>query len=124
MYWKIRRKILDSWRNFRRACQRFKRGYAWVDVWDYFDWFITMSEPMIRHLQENHCGHPFEYTDEEWTQRLKEMADCLHYMDEQNVIDELYGGDYMKAKEVSATMEENRKKFFELFSKDFYHLWD
>lgn len=125
LYWKIRRTVIDSWWRFRRACQRFKRGDAWFDVNNFFDWFIDTIEPMLRHLAENHCSAPYKYTGEEWTQRLKDMADCLHYMDEQNIIDELLDGDGMRwRQEHSDFMKENCKKFFEMFSEDFYNIWN
>lgn len=120
MIWKIR----HLYWGLRKRIQRFKRGYAWVDVWNFFDWFIETAEPMLRHLSENCVGNPVEYTEEEWSARLKEMADCLHYMDEWNVIDELLDGDYMRFKECSEIMQKNHDRFFELFSADFFNLWD
>ena len=120
MMWKIRHLYWD----LRKRVQRFKRGYAYVDVWNFFDWFIKTAEPMLRHLSENCVGNPVEYTEEEWSARLKEMADCLHYMDEWNVIDELLDGDYMRFKECSEIMQKNHDRFFELFSADFFNLWD
>ena len=111
------------WRLLKRR-QRFIRGYACDDVWNINTWFIETLEPMLRHLQKNHCGFPGEYTDEEWTTRIGKMADLLHHMDEWNVIKELYDGDYMKMKEIYETMDKNKNEFFEMFSKDFYALWD
>lgn len=123
MFSRIRFFIRDAYWNFRRNCQRFSRGYSWGDVWDMYSWFLETLEPMLRHLQKEHMGHPGKYSDDEWTERLGKMADCLHLMDECNVIEEVYGGDYMN-KGIAATMEENKKKFFEMFAEDFYSLWD
>ena len=86
-------------RELRRNWQRFRRGWAYSDVWDIDYWFMEMLEPMLRHLKEHHFGTPFDYTDEEWEARLGQMADYLHLMDEENVIEEVYGGDAMKFKE-------------------------
>lgn len=108
----------------RRNFQRFLRGWSYSDVWDIDFWFMEMVEPMLRHLKENHIAHPYEYTSEEWEARLEQMANYLHLMDENNVIDEVYDGDVTKYKEIYATMEENKNKFFEMFVHDFYSLWD
>lgn len=124
MIWIIRNRIRTLYWDFRKRLQRFKRGYAWEDVWNFFDWFIETGEPMLRHMRENSHSHPMQYTEEEWYARLKEMADCLHYMDECNVIDELLDGDYMRWKECGEIMQKNHDRFFELFSADFYDLWD
>lgn len=125
MYWKIKNKFRDIWWDLRKRTQRFMRGYANSDAYGFFEWFVQMGEPMLRHLQEHHCGFPVNYSsDEEWTRRIGEMAEHLHYMDEWNVIDELYGGDYTRMKEINETIEEHKTKFFKMFSEDFYNLWD
>lgn len=107
-----------------RNWQRFRRGWSYSDVWDIDGWLVEMVEPMLRRLKERHCGCPFGYTDEEWEARLEQMADYLHLMDENNVAEEVYGGDTTKYKEIAEAMEENKKKFFEMFSHDFYALRD
>lgn len=81
-------------------------------------------EPMLRHLQENHQAHPCGYEHEEWTKRIGEMANHLHLMYEENVIKEVFNGDYMKVKEIRDVMMEHKNAFFKMFSEDFYDLWD
>lgn len=120
MLYKLRKK----WWGFRNRCQRFLRGYAWSDVWDLDFWFIDTVEPMLRHLQKNGIGIPNGYSDDEWKDRLGQMADHLHLMGEWNVVSEVFDGDYSDVEKVHSIMNEHKEKFFEMFSKDFYNLWD
>ena len=121
MWWRIKNAI---W-NLKWRIQRFQRGYADVDVWGMRDWFIVRVEPMLRQLQKSHMGYPERYGDEEWTSRLEKMANHLHLMDDSNVIDELFNGDYSGHwTEIHKAIEDNRQKFFEMFVEDFYDLWD
>ena len=123
-----------AWK-LKRNVQRFIRGYADSDSYDISSWFIEMLEPMLRRLQATNKGYPERYGDEGWTKRLGEMADCLHYMDEKNVIGEpekfskaltedgchLSWSDYEEIRDI---VLKNRDKFFEMFKEDFYDLWD
>ena len=120
MLYKLRKK----WWGFRNRCQRFLRGYAWSDVWDLDFWFIDTVEPMLRHLQKNGIGIPNGYSEEGWKEHLDQMADHLHLMGEWNVVSEVFDGDYSDVEKVHSIMNEHKEKFFEMFSKDFYNLWD
>lgn len=124
LFYRIRFRVRELPWKLRRNLQRFRRGWAYSDVWNINHWLMEILEPMLRHLKEHHFSTPFDYTDEEWEARLGQMADCLHLMDEENVIEEVYGGDAMKSQEIYETMRENKEKFFEMFSHDFYTLWD
>ena len=120
--------------NFRRRCQRFKRGYAWSDVCSMYGWFMSMIEPMLIHLRHNHVGVPIEFENNPggWEEVLDEMISCLRLMDEDNVYDYLGFGDPDSYKRMTKddyinvynVMEENKNRFFDLFSKYFYDLWD
>lgn len=123
-----RRFIDRKWTEFRKRCQRFKRGYAWSDVWSMYYWFICTTKPMLEHLLKEHEGHPCNIENEEWESILQEMIDCLELMDEENaykqfsVPDEEDLSEYYK--KVYELMERNKNRFFELFSKWFFDLWD
>lgn len=117
-------KLTQAWYHFRARCQRFRRGWAYSDVWSMDDWFIQTLEPMLRYLQAHHHGVPLGYTDEKWTQRLGRMADCLHLMDTGTVQEELFDGDLTKYNEIFDAADKNKTEFFELFAEDFYGLWD
>lgn len=124
MFQIIKRKVVNAYWNFRERCQRFKRGYSWTDVFGMPQWFIYTVEPMLRHFSANHIGYPGKYSYEEWSRRLGEMADLLHYMDEGNVIDELLDGDAIRWEETDRIRMENKDKFFSMFAEDFFNLWD
>ena len=99
-FYRARNFFRNKWWGFRKRCQRFKRGFAWSDVWDMDAWFISTTKPMLEHFLEKHCAYPCNIENEEWEAILKEMIDCLELM------------------------EEKKDRFFELFSKWFFNLWD
>lgn len=124
--------ISDAIYNLRTRIQRFRRGYSYSDVWDIDMWFMEMMKPMLIHLRDHGWGYPFEFKDrEEWEAILTEMVNCLQLMNEDGVEESMgFAGenalkmkseDYKKAYEI---MCENKNRFFELFSKYFYSLWD
>lgn len=134
LYYKIRNAIRDFLWDFRRRCQRFKRGYAWSDVWSMYGWFMLTIEPMLIHLRNNHVGVPMEFENnpDGWNEVLDEMISCIKLMDEENVYDHLGFGDSDSYKHMTRedygnvykVMEDNKNRFFELFSKYFFNLWD
>lgn len=132
-YYRIKRWIEDIWYNFRGRCQRFKRGYAYGDVWDMDFWFRRTVKPMLIHLRDYGNSFPMEFDNrEEWCAVLNEMISCLYFMEEDNVRNFLgFGGlgGYKKMNQkdyahVGEIMNNNKDKFFRLFSKYFYSLWD
>ena len=118
-YW-----VKDKCLNFKWRCQRFKRGYADVDVWGMNAWFVNTVGPMLRQLADVH-SYPIECSGpEEWEEILMDMYWSLWHMDEDNVAAELkpeFQNDYQLIYKI---MNENKDHFFELFSKWFYNLWD
>ena len=134
LYWKIKNKLIYGHDCLRARIQRFKRGYSYGDIWDMFDWFIRTTKPMLIHLREHHCGVPIEFQNDEstWDFVLTEMIDCLTLMDEDNAYAHHGFGEWDERrkmtredyKRVYRTMEDNKNRFFELFSKYFFSLWD
>ena len=134
IYYRIRHAIIFGWNKFRARSQRFKRGYSYGDVWDMDFWFIRTVKPMLVHLRDYGIGIPQDlYVDGEnervnWENVLTEMINCLDLMDKDNVEKHLgiTNNDYSieNSKKVCRLMEENKNRFFELFSKYFYNLWD
>lgn len=120
----------DKLFDFKCRCQRFKRGYAWTDVWNIDTWFKETIKPMLEHLIKHHAGYPGYMSNEEWESVLQEMVDCLNLMDEEAAEEKLkmeYGYENYSEfdfKEVDKLMNENKDKFFKLFSEHFYALWD
>lgn len=134
LYYRIKNTISDFWYNFPCRCQRFKRGWAYGDVWDIDVWFMRTVKPMLIHLRDHGIGIPGEFCIGEdanriyWENTLTEMISCLELMDEDaakkylGVSDSDYSVEsYKKARDL---MEENKDRFFELFSKYYFSLWD
>ena len=129
LYYRIQNALYD----FRRRCQRFKRGYSYSDVWNMCDWFMRTVKPMLIHLKNEGISYPYEFNDRsEWEAVMDEMIKCLDFMDEDYVLKFLgfCESDYYRRitsedwKRIYNMMEENKNRFFELFSKYFYSLWD
>ena len=87
LYYRIKNAIVYGWDNFRARCQRFKRGYAYIDVWNINSWFIRTMKPMLLHLYHNHMAVPMEFENnpDGWETILNEMITCLDLMDEEDV---------------------------------------
>jgi hypothetical protein len=135
LYHKLKNKLIYDVDSLRARIQRFKRGYSYGDVWDMDFWFMRNVKPMLIHLRDHGMGIPFDlYLDGEeneraaWEAVLTEMIDCLTLMDEDEaqkylgIADEDWSVEsYNK---VNDLMDEKKNRFFELFSKHFYSLWD
>lgn len=135
LYYRIKNFFVYGWDNFSRRCQRFKRGYSWGDVWDMDCWFKRTVKPMLIHLRDTGIGVPWELYKEDadnereaWEAILTEMINCLTLMDEDEaekhlgIADDDYS--FESYRKVRDLMDANKDRFFELFSKYFYNLWD
>ncbi len=126
-------RIKNAWYDFRCRCQRFKRGWAYGDVWDMDQWFMRTVKPMLVHLKNNGISMPLEFYNGDgnriyWENILTEMITCLELMDEDAAREHLDISDsdysFESYQKTSDFMEENKNRFFELFSKYFFDLWD
>ncbi len=54
VYYMIKKLI----RGFKSRLQRFARGYADSDVWNFDCWFMDIIPKMLEHLSKNHVGFP------------------------------------------------------------------
>lgn len=134
LYYKIKNKLIYDVGSLRARIQRFKRGWAYGDVWDMDVWFIRTVKPMLTHLRDHGIGIPGEFCAGEngnriyWENTLTEMISCLELMDEDNAEKYLGISDDNRSvesyKKVHDLMEENKNRFFELFSKYYFDLWD
>ena len=110
-----------------------KKGYSEVAEWETFTWFISVMKQILTYYRDHRAGTPFVLEDENiifnnekqtarneafYDSILNKMLDLLEKMDENNYYREL------DLKEISEKQEEAKNKFFELFSKYFYALWD
>lgn len=135
LYYKIKNKLIYDVGSLRARIQRFKRGWAYGDVWDMNVWFMRTVKPMLIHLRDYGIGIPNELYIEgdnkriNWKNVLTEMINCLDMMDEDKVYEHLGLDSYKHMtkedyKKCYGIMEENKNRFFELFSKYYFDLWD
>lgn len=127
------------WRNLKdipifikRIFFTLKHGYSPVAQWETFGWFITVMREILVNYRDNRMGTPVVIPDyhtddsisenkniEIYNNILNEMIELLDKMDECN---STYNG--VSLEEMHSAMDTAKNKFFELFSKYFYTLWD
>lgn len=127
------------WRNlkdipifFQRIFFTLKHGYSPVAQWETFEWFIAVMRKILINYRDNRTGTPVVIPDyhtddlisenkniEIYNNILNEMIELLDKMDECNLT---YNG--ISLEEMHSAMDTAKNKFFELFSKYFYTLWD
>ena len=129
----------DWWRNLKdipifikRIFFTLKHGYSPVAQWETFSWFISVMREILINYRDNRTGTPVVIPDydaddlisenkniEIYNNILNEMIELLDKMDECN---STYNGASLE--EMHSAMDSAKNKFFELFSKYFYTLWD
>lgn len=127
------------WRNLKdipifikRIFFTLKHGYSPVAQWETFGWFIAVMREILINYRDNRMGTPVVIPDyhtddlisenkniEIYNNILNEMIELLDKMDECN---STYNG--VSLEEMHSAMDSAKNKFFELFSKYFYTLWD
>ena len=127
------------WRNLKdipifikRIFFVLKHGYSPVARWETFGWFIAIMREILVNYRDNRMGTPVVIPDyniddlisenkniEIYNNILNEMIELLDKMDECN---STYNG--VSLEEMHSAMDSAKNKFFELFSKYFYTLWD
>lgn len=107
-----------------------KHGYSPVMNWEFFSWHRAVCEEFFNHNLKERYGSPILSAyghnvqsitgeHEAWDEVVKEMLNYLSLMDENN---EVYNEKSIL--EADKSLEENKDKFFALFSKYYYDLWD
>lgn len=127
------------WRNLKdipifikRIFFTLKHGYSPVAQWETFGWFIAVMREILINYRDNRTGTPVVIPDyhtddlisenkniEIYNNILNEMIKLLDQMDEYN---STYND--VSLEEMHSAMDTAKNKFFELFSKYFYTLWD
>ena len=127
------------WRNLKdipifikRIFFTLKHGYSPVAQWETFSWFISVMREILVNYRDNRAGTPVVIPNydadslisenkniEIYNNILNEMIELLDKMDECN---STYNG--VSLEEMHSAMDSAKNKFFELFSKYFYTLWD
>ena len=129
----------DWWRNLKgipifikRIFFTLKHGYSPVAQWETFSWFISVMREILINYRDNRTGTPvvipgYNIDDlisenkniEIYNNILDEMIKLLDQMDENN---SAYND--VSLEKMHSAMDTAKNKFFELFSKYFYTLWD
>ena len=127
-YWGIKHKLRDIYWQVRYGFQRMFKGYDSVDTFETFAKFIERYTKILTEYRKNHVGYVGTMTNEEWEAIIDEMLYHLHYMDENNVDEELSRDvpDNWNAslKTINDITDKHKNEFFKLFSEYFYCLWD
>lgn len=127
-FYRASRIIKDAYWNIRYGFQRMFKGYDSVDCFDTFEKFIERYTKILTEFKKHNHSYPLGMTEEEWLNIIDEMIYHLHYMNEDNVDKELKKyvpeGWIPCCKTSGKIMDKHKEKFFELFSKYFYNLWD
>lgn len=72
----------DIYWNVRNFYHRGKYGYAYVDVWNWYHWWVTAGAEALRYLADHHAGYPgcdLWDTPKRWEAYLLSMADQLDW---------------------------------------------
>jgi len=125
---RAKRKIKHFYWRVRYGFERMFKGYDSEDIFDMHAGFVKRYTKILTQYKKNHIGHPGTMTEEEWDGIVDEMLYHLHYMDENNVDEELQKGvpnDWIPTiRTTGVVMDKHKDEFFALFSKYFYNLWD
>lgn len=113
----------------KRIFFTLKHGYSPVARFETFEWFITVMREILINYRDNRMGTPVVIPDyktddlisedkniEAYNNIFNEMIELLDKMDENNYL--TYDSASLEA------MNTAKDKFFKLFSKYFYTLWD
>lgn len=128
-FWKTKHWIKRTYWKIRYGFQRMFNGYDSVDTFEIFDKFVDRYIKILNKFRNNHDGYPINLqSNDEWNDVLDEMIYHLHYMKEDNIIEELLDGVpegwTVSNKTVYEIMNKHKDEFFKLFSEYFYSLWD
>lgn len=82
--WYSPKNIKIFFRNIKFAYQRVVRGYSDWDVWDLNTTLLIYLPETLRYLANNTHSYPMEMTEEEWKQKLNQIADGFEHADEAN----------------------------------------
>lgn len=128
-YWYMNIKEIPLY--FRLMHRLIKNGYDSYANTNTYDWFMYTMKDILSNFREHHHGYPGvslndrekqEEYEKEYDADFDKMISLLEDMDEDNpkYEDEKYDKIELMFEEMDAA----KNKFFELFSKHFYSMWD
>ena len=129
----------DWWRNLKdipifikRIFFVLKHGYSPVAQWETFSWFIAVMREILVNYRDNRTGTPVVIPDYNIDDLISEnknieiynniLNEMIKLLDKMNECNSTYNG--VSLEEMHSAMDSAKNKFFELFSKYFYTLWD
>lgn len=132
----LRYRVKELFSSLKWKIQRFKRGYADVDVWDFESWFLDIIPKMLTQLKKQLHGCPINMEFEDWENYLQEMINHFEVASTIYDIDEYYPDDYKylseseknslreKSTEHVKYCEEELHKGLKMLEERFFDLWD
>lgn len=57
--------------------QRAKRGWSSYDAWDFDTYLAMVISEGLTYLAGAHMSHPWDYTTEEWSEKLLYISKCF-----------------------------------------------
>ena len=132
----LRYRVKELLSSLKWKIQRFKRGYADVDVWDFETWFLDIIPKMLTQLKKELHGCPINMQFEDWENYLQEMINHLEVASTIDDIDDYYPEDYKylseseknslreKSIEHVKYCEEELHKGLKMLEERFFDLWD
>lgn len=113
-----KRKIKDLYYDIKHGFQRMFKGYDDTDTFEFWYNFCERTSKIFDDMANHHYGYPARMTNEEYTNKLKEMSSYLKTIID---LDQNYEG---SLEEQYKLQVENKDKFMQLFSELFFNLWD
>lgn len=131
------------WRNVRAAWHRITRGYCDYDVWNIYDWFLTVMPPMLRQLANEGSSYPADQESpqvwHDWLYKLaKNFEQCVegaipnkyehvfmnHINDDDDEARAIVAKYFAREKEIAEERQDLIENTLIEMSKHFYSLWD
>lgn len=123
------------WRNLKnipifikRIFFTLKHGYSPVAQFETFEWFIAVMREILINYRDNRTGTPIVIPDYDADSLISENKNIEAYNNILNemieLLDKMNEGNLTYDSASLGTMNAAKDKFFELFSKYFYTLWD
>lgn len=112
----------------KRVVYTLRHGYPPQATWEIYEWHRRVMLETLSEFRKNLHGYPYLFDNEDaspeeqydrWGAIIDEMCDYLEGMNEDN-----YDLSIENFEKSDLAREKAKDKFFELFSKYYFHLWD
>lgn len=112
----------------KRVIYTLRHGYPPQATWEIYEWHRRVMLETLSEFRKNLHGYPYLSDNEDaspeeqydrWGAIIDEMCDYLEGMNEDN-----YDLSIENFEKSDLAREKAKDKFFELFSKYYFHLWD